>query len=98
MNAVRIFAKDLSVCEVCRNVFEADPSFSRWGTFCLEHRQAPMARDLLKDAVIAWANENWEQLAGTLSEQPEFAAMYAAYTGSGGQQALLIAPVTKPVE
>jgi len=64
-----IFPKRPTACDACRLYFEPDPDpmFARWQHLCPLHREPIMARDLLKDEVMKWAEENWQELIPRLA-------------------------------
>lgn len=65
-----IFQRKPTCCEVCRIYFEPeeDESQARWDHLCRTHRAPVMARDLLHDAVMVWAEEHWEDLVPQFKE------------------------------
>ena len=72
------FAKNYSVCKECGVHFEpAMGSEVRWGDLCKTHRKDVKANDLKRDAVVAWAGQNWERLyAQYEKEESETRAAY----------------------
>ena len=75
-----IFGTRPLICAVCRVYFEADPAFERWNDWCPVHRHVPMMRDLLKDAVMKWCDEHWEEVGELLEKKaPAIAELREEY-------------------
>jgi len=88
---VNIFPKKPTICGVCRVYYEPIDMHARWPDLCPTHRERPMTRDLLRDAVLGWAAEHWEQLIGVINATDPDGALeigleplYAAARDAGG--------------
>lgn len=64
------FQKKHSVCTECGVHFEPVTGYeARWGQFCGMHRTEHRQNDEKKDAVLAWAEKNWERLHDQMSQE-----------------------------
>ena len=59
-----------TVCSECQVHFEPVTSYdARWGHLCATHRKRVKERDEKQDAVVVWANTNWERLAPMMEKE-----------------------------
>ena len=59
-----------SVCSICEVHFEPVTGYeARWGNLCSLHRKPIRERDEKKDAVMAWASINWEELVERVEKE-----------------------------
>lgn len=64
---MKFFQKKHSVCAECGVHFEPVTGYeARWGQFCAAHRKEHRENDEKKDAVLAWAAQNWMRLHGQM--------------------------------
>ena len=76
-----------SVCIKCGAHFEPVTGYeARWGDLCNTHRQPVREQDEKRDAVIAWASQNWRSLAEQMEKERNATSnQFAAYANASAQ-------------